>query len=135
MAKILRLQDRIKLSIGEIVFTLAPLNKLQKQELSECTKNVDGKEIINLTQAQHLWMKYSIKDVDGLRTYSDEPYKLEFDGDVLTDDCVTELFNLEEKETLTNVAWQILNGISELKDLNTGEKLEGVELEVVPKKY
>lgn len=134
MAKILRLKDRIRLSIGELTFTLAPLDRLQKQDLAECNKNVDGKEVFELSKAQHLWMKYSIKEVEGLETYDNKPYELEFDGDYLTDDCVTELFNLEEKETLTNCAWQILNGIQELKDLETGEPLEGVSLEVVPKK-
>lgn len=134
MAKILRLSDRIKLKIDEVTFTLAPLSKAQKLDLANCTKMQDGNEVFELGKAQFLYVKYALKDIDGVETYGGDPYELDFEGDYLTDDCVTEIFCLEQKEKLTNSAWQILNGIKDLVDPSTGEPFEGVSLEVKPKK-
>lgn len=130
MAKVLRMKDRVKLKVGEVTFTLAPLSHYQKQELASCTKMQGGEEIFDLPKAQALYIKYSLKGIDGVETYGDEKYELEFDGDHLSDDCVSEIFHLEQREKLNIAAWQIIQGIQELRDPNTGEKLEGVELEV-----
>ena len=130
MAKLMRLKDRVKLTIGEVVFTIAPLNYAQKQELSECTRISGGEEVFDLLKAQVLYIKYALKDIDGVEDYNGDKYELEFDGDVLTDDCVSEILCLEQKEKLTIAAWQILNGIQELRDPVTGKKLSGVKLEV-----
>jgi len=130
MTKILRLKDRLKLKIDDVTFKLAPLSHLQKQELAGCTKMQNGEEIFDLTRAQALYIKYSLKDIDGVEDYSGEKYELEFDGDVLTDDCVSEVFNLEQREKLNIAAWQLVQGVQELKDPVTGKPLEGVDLEV-----
>lgn len=131
MAKILKLSDRLKLKIGEITFTLAPLSFSQKQELASCTKTVKGEDHFDLLKAQVLYLKYGLKNVEGLECYDGSDYALEFEGDVLTDNCVSEIINLEEKEKLTTAAWQLLQGVKELRDPITGEELEGVELKVV----
>ena len=134
MAKIQRLSDRIKLTIAEVVFTIAPLNFMQKQELAECTKMQGGEEVFDLLKAQVMYIKYALKDIEGVEDYNGKKYELEFENDQLTDNCVSEILCLEEKEKLTIAAWQLLNGISGLKDPVTGKELEGVELEVVSKK-
>jgi len=131
MAKILKIKDRVKLIIGEITFTLAPLNYLQKQELAECTRVVDGEETFDLLKAQVYYIKHSLKAIDGVEDYEGNSYELEFENDALSDDCVSEILCLEEKDRLTISAWQILNGIKELIDPTTGKKLDGVKLEVV----
>jgi len=134
MAKILRLSDRIKLTIDEVVFTIAPLNHFQKITLAGCVSSDGGNDRLDLPKAQALYVKYAVKDVDGLEGYEGEKYELEFDNDELTDNCVSELLSLGQRNKLTTVAWQILNGISEkLIDPTTDEELEGVELEVVSK--
>jgi len=133
MAKILRLSDRIKLTIGEVVFTLAPLNHFQKIELANCTTVKNGEDHYDLLRAQALYIKYSIKGIDGLECYDGEKYELEFMNDELTDECVSEILSLEQRSKLTTSAWQLLNGVKELTDPITGEKLEGVELEVTSK--
>lgn len=124
------MSDRFSLKIGDITFKLAPLSYLQKQSLSECTRVVNGEDVLDLLKAQVLYIKYALKEVDGLEDYAGNKYQLSFDGDVLTDDCVSEILCLEEKEKLTISAWQLLNGLSELKDPVTGKKLSGVKLEV-----
>lgn len=130
MAKILRLTDRINLKIGDVTFVLAPLNFLQKQEILGCTKNVGGQEHYDLLKAQFLYLKYCLKDIKGVKGYDNKPYELSFEGDVLTNDCVSEVLNMEERTKLNVAAWQLINGIQELRNPETGEKLEGVQLKV-----
>lgn len=132
MAKILRMKDRVSIKIGSVTFTLAPLNKMHKVGLTQCTRIVKGEETYDLLGAQCYYLKHSLKDVKGLKTYDNEDYELEFEGDCLTDDCVSEILNIGQYSKLTIAAWQILDGIAELKDPITGEKLEGVTLKVIP---
>lgn len=134
MAKILKMSDRIHLKIDEITFVIAPLSYMQKQELASCTKIIKGEEHYDLLRAQALYIKYGLKDVIGIEDYDGNEYKLEFEGDYLSDNCVSEVLSLDQRTTLTTSAWQLLNGIQELKDPITGEKLEGVELEVKSEK-
>lgn len=124
MSKILRMSDRLHLKIDDITFVIAPLNYFRKQELASCTKIVKGEEHFDLVKSQALYIKYALKEVIGLKNYDDSDYELEFEGDCLTDDCVSEILNLEQREKLNISAWQLLNGVKEL------ENVEGVELEV-----
>lgn len=131
MAKLLKMSDRIKLTVGEIVFTIAPLSYQQKQELADCLRIDGGDEIKAVLASQALYIKYALKDVSGIEDYDGNEYKLRFDGDVLTDDCVSEIMSLEEKANLTSAGWQIINGIRDLKDPVTGKEMKGVKLEYV----
>ena len=131
--KILRLSDRIKLDIGGVVFTIAPLNQFQKINLANCTTIRNGQDHYDLLGAQALYLKYAIKDIEGVTDYDEKDYKLQFENNELTDECVSELLNLDQRSKLTTSAWQLLNGVKELTDPVTGEKLEGVTLEVVTK--
>lgn len=130
MAKILRMSDRIHLKIDEITFVLAPLNYYQKQEIAGCTKMDGGNEVFDLLKAQFTYIKYGLKDIIGIEDYDGNKYELEFNGDELTENCVSEIMNLDQREKLTVSAWQLLNGVKELTDPVSGEPLEGVELEV-----
>jgi len=111
MIKILKLSDRIKLKIDKVIFYLAPLSNLQKMEVSSCTKIKGGEDVFDYGTAQHLYIKHSLKRIEGIESYHGEKYELEFDGESLSDDCVTEIFNLSQKDELMNAAWQILNGM------------------------
>lgn len=130
MSKILKMTDRIALTIGDVTFKVAPLSFLQKQELANCTKMNGGDEIFDLVRAQAMYIKFALKDIQGVEDYAGKKYELTFDGDVLSDDCVSEVLNLEQREKLNIAAWQLLQGIQDLKDPVTGEPMQGVELEV-----
>jgi len=134
MSKVLRLKDRIKLKVGKIEFRISPMSYLQKQDLASCTKIVSGQETFDLLKAQSLYIKYSLKEISGVEDYAGEKYELEFENDYLTDDCVSEILNIEESAKLLTASWQVLNGIKELEDPITGKKLTGVKMEVVPGK-
>lgn len=134
MTQILRMNDRITLKIGDITFYLAPLNHGHKMQLTSMTKVVKGEEIYDFLGAQAYYIKHGLKDVEGIETYDGEKYELQFEGNELTDDCVSEILNLEQKSLLTTAAWQLLEGVKDLIDPITQEKLEGVEMKVVPGK-
>lgn len=134
MAKILRLSDRVKLKIKDITFYLSPISNDKKIEISSCTKLQAGEVVFDHAKAQHLYIKYSLKDIEGVETYDGEAYKLEFEGDTLTDECVSEIFNLEQKNDLMSCAWQMLNGIPEKFVDDNGKKMQGVALDIISKK-
>jgi len=133
MIKILRLSDRIKLKMGKVTFFLAPLNNDKKREISSCTTMQAGEAVFDHGMAQHLYLKYSLKEVKGVKDFHNNDYELEFDGDYLTEECVSEVFMLPQKEVLMQCAWQVMNGIpSKLLD-DDGKLLKGVALEVMQK--
>lgn len=134
MAKILRLTDRIKLTIDKVIFTIAPLNHYQKIELANCSSMEGGDEHTQLLKAQAMYIKFAVKDLKGVQDYNGDDYELEFENDVLTDNCVSELLSLDQRNKLTTAAWQLLNGINAMVDPITGEKLKGVKLEVDSKR-
>ena len=136
MSKIMRLTDRVKISIGKTVFIIGPLSQNQKIELSECNKiDINGDSVYDLTRAQTLLVKYGLKGIEGVTDYDGSPYKLEITNGVLSDECVSEIFTLEEKSLYIQSAWQCLNTIPDkLSDPVSGKKLKGVALERVSKK-
>jgi len=134
MVKILRLSDRIKVKIGKVSFLLAPLSNDRKIEISSCSTVKSGEQVFDYARAQHLYIKYSLKDIIGVETYDNKPYDLEFEGDYLTDDCVSDIFNLPQKKDLVSCAWQIMNGIPDKIVDESGKTLKGVALEVEKKK-
>ena len=111
MIKILRLSDRVKLKVGTVTFILAPLSNDKKMEVRATIKHDGGEQVFDHGMAQHLYIKYSLKDLLGVEDYHGDSYKLEFEGDYLTDECVSEICNLSQKDELMSVGWQILNGM------------------------
>jgi len=134
MVKILRLSDRVKVKMGKISFLLAPLSNDRKREVSSCTTIKGGEAVFDYAMAQHLYIKYSLKKIEGVKTYDNENYELDFEGDSLTDDCVSDVFNLPQKGDLVSCAWQIMNGMPDKLVDDSGNKMQGVALEVVKKK-
>jgi len=131
MVKILRLTDRVKVKIGKVIFTLAPLSNDKKREIVGCTSMVGGTSVFDYAQAQHLYIKHSLKKVEGITTYDGEEYELDFEGDSLTDDCVSDVFTIPQKADLVTCAWQILSGIPDKVIDDEGKALKGVTLEVI----
>lgn len=93
-----------------------------------------GEETIDLVRTQFLYIKYGLKGIEGIEDYDGKPYELEFEGDHLTDQCVDELFNFNQKDDFINIAWQLFNGMPDkIIDPQTGKQMKGVKLEVVGK--
>lgn len=135
MVKIIKMSDRIKLSVKDVTFWIAPLSKEQKAEASNCTTITHGgTTTIDLFSAQAVYIKYGLKKVEGLEDHHGNKYKLSFENECLTEDCISEILYLPESEALNNYFWQSLNGLpTTIKDPHTGKKMTGVILDVVSK--
>jgi hypothetical protein len=131
--KILRVTDRVKLTVGGVTFYIAPLTKDQKTEATQCTMTTaGGNTTLDLLGAQCIYLKYGLKKIEGVKDSSGKDYQLSFDGDCLSDDSLTELMTLPIMDSVYNYFWQSLNGMpDELKDPSTGKKLKGVKLDIV----
>lgn len=130
MAKIYRKSDRIKLKIGEVTVDVAPLSFHEKTEIQmaihESAKSGDTMGII---KAAFLCVKYAVKGISGVENADGSSYEVQMENDILTDECVNDLFSLEESDKLSMVCLNLLQGkYDEFKDPNTGERIKGVSL-------
>ncbi len=130
--KIYKSTDRIPVQIGELVFKLAPLSYIQKMEIYSLQTKVGGASIEDAAKAAFLAIKYSLKEVIGLESAVDgSVYELEFEDDskkALKDDCVSDIFSLEEKNTLITCMFKFIESIpKEIVD-SEGKPLAGVKI-------
>ena len=124
--------DRFKIKLGELEFILAPASYFVKKEISEATRISGGKTVFDLGKAQYLYIKHCLKDISGIQDMDGEPYKLQFEGDTLTDECVSEIFNIPVKEQMMVICWQFLNEVPDkIIDPITKEELQGVQLDII----
>lgn len=126
MAKIYKITDRISVKIGGLMVKLSPLTFEQKAEIQALAVSGDFKKTL---EAARLSVKYSVKEIDNLQDATGKPYVLEFDSSGLKDDCINDLLNLEENESLSMACLGLLRGIPD-QFINpfTREKLEGVSI-------
>jgi hypothetical protein len=134
MSKILRMSDRIKIKVKDITFTIAPLSQLNKMEMTSSIDTVvGGNQEYSLAKARRVLMKYGLKGLEGVTDYNGKPYELEFDhnGD-LTEECLSEVWGLEESNIYLHAAWQCLQEVpDQILDPLTDKPLEGVSLDLV----
>ena len=140
MAKIYKTTDRIKLKIGGVTVSVAPLTFNQKNEIQlvmyDAAKN---KDTMGILKAAFLCVKYAVKHIEGVEQADGSPYKLESENGSLTDDSVNDLFSLEESDNLSMVCINLLQSrYDNFINIETKEKLAGVEVitegKLVPKK-
>jgi hypothetical protein len=139
MTKIYKKSDRIKVNIGEVTVVIAPLSVHDKTEAQQIIANGSINQDYALTQkGLILLLKCSVKEIIGLEDVDGNPYKLDFEGERLTDGCIDDLFNIQLHEKLIMICTSLVRGIpTEFKD-EKGNKIEGVEIvssagEAVPK--
>lgn len=126
MAKILSTKSTFTLKIDDLKFTLKPLNYMHRLELDECFIQKGGSNLQKLYRSQSILIKYSLKSVKGIKNHDDSDYELEFNDDgSLTDDCVNDIMNIQQRHKLTTAAMNVLNGVMEMSDDIT----QGIELE------
>lgn len=131
MTKILKISDRIPVHIGDILFKISPLTYLQKMEIQDHMVDASGGNLKAAMAGAHKALKYAIKGVEGIEDYSGKSYELSFGEDkYLTDECVDDLLNLDQSDTLITVCAALLNGLPKKEMLHpkTGKPLEGVSI-------
>lgn len=128
--KVLRVLDRVKIKSGDIELLISPLSYAQKIEISNCIKMDAGNQMVDIQKTAMLTLAYSIKEVKGLSTFSDEGYELEFTNDSktkLTEECTGELISVFASTNLFGVINSVLAGKLDI------ENSEGIVIEVLPK--
>lgn len=135
MFKIPRMSDRYRLKVDGVTFIIAPLSKDHKLEISQCGDVSEGEFVQNIFKMQCLYLKHGLKDVLGINCFDETDYKLEFENDCLTEDCISELLNLPMHGKMMDAAWQFLNGMPDkIVDPLSGKVLKGVKLDMLPRK-
>jgi hypothetical protein len=111
--RIYKLSDRIPIKIDDIFIKVAPLSLIQKSTIQQ--KMLEGQkanDLIVLTQAVTMALKYSLKNISGLVDGNGEEYRLVFGDDgYLTDECVDDLLNMPLTPKLTQVCATMAAGI------------------------
>lgn len=121
--KVFRTTDRIPLKIDTLTFWISPLSYHQKAEILSQVVSISGEEKQNYGKMVFLSVKFAVKKVEGLEDSDGKPYRLEFDGEVLSDDSVNDLLQLDCQAKLTQTCANLMNGIRD-------SKIEGVEFDL-----
>ena len=127
---IYRSTDRVKIKVGELVFTLAPLSYAQKAEIKGLSsKIISGEEVTNGMMVYYKSIQFSLKDIEGLIDVDGNKYELNFDERGISPECMDDLFNMEFNEKLMMCAYNMVDQIpKEIIDPSTGKVLEGAEI-------
>jgi hypothetical protein len=128
MARIYKCSDRIPVKIDSVLFKISPLTFEQKAEIQHYMLGFTTGDIRAATKGTALAVKYAVKDVKGLQDSKGKSYKLEFDGEVLSDNCVSDLMNVAMSNKLTIVCASMVGGMPDKFTDGEGKKLEGVEI-------
>lgn len=133
MPKVLRMTDRCSLTIKDVVFIWGPLSEKQRIEIRTATKIRNGQEVTDVYLANSLLLKYTLKEIKGLKDFHGDDYKLELIDGVLTDDCLSEVRSIEYADQYITAAWDMMETIPDKLTDSQGNELEGVALELLPK--
>lgn len=114
--------DRIKVQLGELTISLAPLTFREKSAVQDAIQKDAMSGSIEA-------IKFAVKDIEGLCNVDGSKYELQFDGDKLSDETVDDLSNIGGIESLFIAALNLMNSVpNEFVNPMTGKKLEGIEI-------
>ena len=116
-------EDRIRLKIGDIEISVAPLSSGAMDKLSTLITQQAGEKTVNHRQTVIETLRYGVKDLRGVKRPDGSDLKLEFEGDGLTDSSVDVLMRLGYNVELVNVATKLMNSL----ERELGE-VEGIEV-------
>jgi hypothetical protein len=126
MVTLYRTTDKIEVKIGEISVKVSPLNYEQKSIVN--AKIMSGKAD-QIMDAVRLAVKFSVKEIKGIKLPDGSDYALEFDDKGVSDSCLDDLSNLDQNKELSIICGQLLKGVpSEFTNPETGKTLEGVSI-------
>lgn len=129
MARIYKTTDRLPVKIQDITFKISPLSFQQRAEVQAELMEAAKGDMNKAVQASFKAVKYSVKDVSGVDTFDGTPYVLSFESDgTLTDDCVSDLLNLEMFTELSMVAISLVRGVPDKIVDNEGKVVKGISL-------
>jgi len=121
-------KDRYILKINDITLKIAPLSFEAKQKIGELEMREGGVVFEDTLRGLKIIIQYMVKEIEGVKRPNGEIYELEFEDNILTEECVGDLLNLNLREIPVSF-WQINEEIPKtIKDPITGKKLKGVSI-------
>jgi len=120
----------IKVDDEIVRLTFKQLTYSEKANISSLTTTFkNGKVFIDSVMNTFYMVKYALKDISNVKDNEGNEYKLSFDGEYLTDECVEEILAAKFSQSLILASSTMLESIpDEAVDPLTGKKLEGVEI-------
>lgn len=126
MSRIYKTTDIIKVQVDGLKIGVSPLTFEQKMTAQAM---VMGGDVTSAMKGAAYAVRCSLKKIEGLEDADGNPYELNIENNMLTDDCWNDLQNLEQSTKLTLISLNLLQGIpKEFADPNTGKRLEGVSI-------
>lgn len=114
MAKIYKKSDKIRIQIGTgddaVILTVSPLGQHEKTEVQQMMGKSKG-NVAESTKAIAYAMKHAIKAVEGLEDAQGAKYQLTMEGNILTDECVSDLLNMEFSGEVMIICSTLTNGV------------------------
>lgn len=111
-------------------FFFKPLTIGEKTEISgRVKKGFDEGDLGGVLEFTRLVLSKTLKDVKGLERPDGSSYRLEFEGDSISEDCLDDLMNLEINERFITVAGMFLRGVpveGQVINPKTNKPLDGV---------
>lgn len=127
--KVYKTSDKIPVKIGDIVVTISPLSRGQKQEILSLSKNSSGILEENAFDMSALALKYSVKNIKGLKNLDGSDYNLKLDeSGFVSDESIDDLFNIEENIKLIQVMGALTQGFNRIS-LISGVEIQGDSVE------
>lgn len=126
MTKLYLPNEKVPLKVDDLVVSIQQLTMAQKATIIE--KLSHSSDQLSLIDASRLALKYGVKDLKGVELSNGQPYKLAFEGEVLSDDCVEALLCLPQSDKLQAACFSLLRGISDPLLDAVGKKIPGVEI-------
>jgi hypothetical protein len=113
VARIYRTTDRIAYKIGDLEIKISPLDLHDKSTLHALIAKGQGGDIASLLAGSSHAIKCAVKSVSGLQNEDGTPYQVEFDDSskYLSDECVADLLNLSESNSMISLCAQLIGGI------------------------
>jgi len=105
-----KVDAKIELEIGGIIVVISPLSFLDKSEILAIGEN-DGGMLKNQLAMAVESIKRAVKDVKGIKNEDGSPYELKFADGCLSDDCFSDLLNLEISNSIIEACSQLVNGV------------------------
>lgn len=127
MVKLYKTTDRVPVKIDTMTIEISTLTFEQKAEIQ--AEIVKG-DPMSIVRSARLAVKYGVKGIKGVETMDGNPYEVELENNVLTDECVDDILNIDQDDKISYVCTALLNGIpKDFVDPQTGEKIEGIKIQ------
>lgn len=129
--KILCTEDRLKITIEDVTFIVAPLTYKARQEMESCSTMQEGTDLVQLSRYNKVAIKHGLKEIKGFIKMDDKPYELRFndDSDTLTDECIAELMGVQACHKMAGIIYQLMSQDISLEDVVTGKKMDDMTIE------